>query len=155
MGGAPGDDNPAWTADDFARAKPPEEVLPPEVLANFGQAGRSVERERLKRLAGALGFSGRHAAETQDEAAIRRIGERKEAAEAILSLIADLEAQAARVKALEEGLANATASLRGCVLELGHLEEKNGVTALFEVKERARESLNRASALLHRGEDQP
>jgi uncharacterized protein (DUF4415 family) len=28
-------DNPLWTKEDFARAKRPEDVLPPEVLAQF------------------------------------------------------------------------------------------------------------------------
>lgn len=31
------DDNPEWTDDDFARARPSEEVLPPEVIAAFGR----------------------------------------------------------------------------------------------------------------------
>lgn len=30
-------ENPEWTADDFARAKNPEDVLSPEVLAVFGK----------------------------------------------------------------------------------------------------------------------
>jgi len=29
------DENPEWTAEDFARAKPAAEVLPPELLAQF------------------------------------------------------------------------------------------------------------------------
>jgi uncharacterized protein (DUF4415 family) len=29
-------DNPEWTEEDFARAKKPEDVLPPDVLAQFG-----------------------------------------------------------------------------------------------------------------------
>ena len=29
------DDNPEWTEEDFARARPPEEVLSPELLAQF------------------------------------------------------------------------------------------------------------------------
>lgn len=29
------EDNPEWTEEDFAKARPPEEVLPPEVLAQF------------------------------------------------------------------------------------------------------------------------
>jgi uncharacterized protein (DUF4415 family) len=29
------DDNPEWTKADFARARPPAEVLPPELLAQF------------------------------------------------------------------------------------------------------------------------
>jgi hypothetical protein len=33
----PDDENPEWTADDFARARPAAEVLPPEVLAAFGR----------------------------------------------------------------------------------------------------------------------
>lgn len=31
------DDNPEWTEEDFARARPAIEVLPPEVLAAFGK----------------------------------------------------------------------------------------------------------------------
>lgn len=31
------DDNPEWTEEDFARARPASEVLPPEVLAAFGK----------------------------------------------------------------------------------------------------------------------
>jgi len=29
------EDNPEWTKEDFERARPPEEVFPPEVLAAF------------------------------------------------------------------------------------------------------------------------
>jgi uncharacterized protein (DUF4415 family) len=29
------DDNPEWTEADFAKARPPQEVLPPELLAQF------------------------------------------------------------------------------------------------------------------------
>lgn len=29
------DDNPEWTKSDFARARPAEEALPPEILAQF------------------------------------------------------------------------------------------------------------------------
>jgi len=29
------DDNPEWTKKDFAKARPPAEVLPPELLAQF------------------------------------------------------------------------------------------------------------------------
>lgn len=29
------DDNPEWTEQDFANARPPEEILPPEILAQF------------------------------------------------------------------------------------------------------------------------
>lgn len=34
------DDNPEWTEEDFARARPPEEVLPPEILAQFPKTRR-------------------------------------------------------------------------------------------------------------------
>lgn len=34
------DDNPEWTAEDFARARPAAEMLPPEVLAAFGKRKR-------------------------------------------------------------------------------------------------------------------
>jgi uncharacterized protein (DUF4415 family) len=34
------DDNPEWTEEDFARARPAAEVLPPEVLAAFGKGKR-------------------------------------------------------------------------------------------------------------------
>lgn len=34
------DENPEWTESDFARAKPPHEVLPPEVLALFKNTKR-------------------------------------------------------------------------------------------------------------------
>lgn len=30
-------DNPEWTRGDFAKAKAPEDVLPPDVLAKFGK----------------------------------------------------------------------------------------------------------------------
>jgi len=29
------DDNPEWTKEDFAKGRPPAEVLPPELLAQF------------------------------------------------------------------------------------------------------------------------
>ena len=29
------DDNPEWTEEDFAKARPPAEILPPELLAQF------------------------------------------------------------------------------------------------------------------------
>lgn len=29
------DENPEWTEQDFANARPPEEILPPEILAQF------------------------------------------------------------------------------------------------------------------------
>lgn len=41
------DDNPEWTEADFARARPPEEVLPPEILAQF-KATRGVQKEPTK-----------------------------------------------------------------------------------------------------------
>ena len=31
------DDNPEWTVEDFAKARPAREVLPPDVLAAFGR----------------------------------------------------------------------------------------------------------------------
>ncbi len=34
------DDNPEWTAEDFARARPAAEILPPDVLAAFGKGKR-------------------------------------------------------------------------------------------------------------------
>ncbi len=34
------DDNPEWAAEDFARARPAAEILPPEVLAAFGKGKR-------------------------------------------------------------------------------------------------------------------
>ncbi|NJR79771.1 BrnA antitoxin family protein [Sphingomonas corticis] len=38
------EDNPEWTDEDFARARPAHEVLPPEVIAAFGKGrvGRPV-----------------------------------------------------------------------------------------------------------------
>jgi len=39
------DDNPEWTADDFARARPIDEVLPPDHLAVF-KANTKVGRPR-------------------------------------------------------------------------------------------------------------
>ena len=39
------DDNPRWTKEDFARAKPIEEVLPPEVIAaNFPKMTKRMGR---------------------------------------------------------------------------------------------------------------
>lgn len=35
------DDNPEWTEEDFARARPADEVLPPEVLAAFAKGVRA------------------------------------------------------------------------------------------------------------------
>lgn len=51
------DDNPEWTEEDFARARPAAEVLSPEVLAAFGrprkpeveQEAVSIDREILAR----------------------------------------------------------------------------------------------------------
>ena len=38
------DDNPEWTKEDFARARPAAEVLPPDVIAAFGRTrGRPVK----------------------------------------------------------------------------------------------------------------
>ena len=37
-------DNPEWTEEDFARARPIEEVLPPELLAAFPNIARRVGR---------------------------------------------------------------------------------------------------------------
>ena len=39
------DENPDWTAEDFARAKPASELLPPELLAQFRNA---VGRPRIE-----------------------------------------------------------------------------------------------------------
>jgi uncharacterized protein (DUF4415 family) len=40
------DDNPEWTDEDFARARPAAEVLPPEVIAAFGKSrGRPAKSE--------------------------------------------------------------------------------------------------------------
>jgi hypothetical protein len=38
-------DNPFWTAADFAKAKRPEEVLPPEVLKQFPKQKLSREEQ--------------------------------------------------------------------------------------------------------------
>jgi len=46
------DDNPEWTAEMFARARPPEEILPPEVLAAFKRTrGRPAKAARKIRVA--------------------------------------------------------------------------------------------------------
>ena len=47
------DDNPEWTEEDFARARPASEVLPPQVLALFGKVrgrprGSDTERISLR-----------------------------------------------------------------------------------------------------------
>lgn len=44
------DDNPEWTEEDFARARPASEVLPPQVLALFGKVRgrpRGSDKERI------------------------------------------------------------------------------------------------------------
>jgi uncharacterized protein (DUF4415 family) len=41
------DDNPEWTEEDFARARPPEEVLPPHLLAQF-KATRGPQKAPTK-----------------------------------------------------------------------------------------------------------
>ncbi len=41
------DDNPEWTEADFAKARPPEEVLPPELLAQF-KATRGPQKAPTK-----------------------------------------------------------------------------------------------------------
>jgi uncharacterized protein (DUF4415 family) len=47
------DDNPEWTAADFARARPAHEVLPPEVLKAFpksrGATSKPPEHQDLQR----------------------------------------------------------------------------------------------------------
>ena len=47
------DDNPEWTDEDFAKAKPADEVLPPEVVAAFKPRigrppGRTKERVTIR-----------------------------------------------------------------------------------------------------------
>ena len=44
------DDNPEWTEEDFARARPAQEVLPPEVIAAFGKGrvGRPAGSEKAQ-----------------------------------------------------------------------------------------------------------
>src|SRR3982074_826492 len=41
------DDNPEWTEEDFAKARPPEEVLPPHLLAQF-KATRGPQKALTK-----------------------------------------------------------------------------------------------------------
>jgi uncharacterized protein (DUF4415 family) len=41
------DDNPEWTEADFAKARPPEEVLPPDLLAQF-KATRGPQKAPTK-----------------------------------------------------------------------------------------------------------
>lgn len=46
------DDNPEWTAQTFARARPAEEVLPPEALAAFKRPrGRPAKAQTKVRVA--------------------------------------------------------------------------------------------------------
>lgn len=45
--GQPDEENPEWTEEVFARARPPEEVLPPEVLAAFPRT-RGAQRAPKK-----------------------------------------------------------------------------------------------------------
>jgi uncharacterized protein (DUF4415 family) len=42
------DENPEWTKQDFARAKPASEVLPPEVIAQFKNKGGRPRIENAK-----------------------------------------------------------------------------------------------------------
>lgn len=42
------EDNPEWTDEDFARAKPAAEVLPPEVIAAFGKKRGRPKAEAAK-----------------------------------------------------------------------------------------------------------
>jgi uncharacterized protein (DUF4415 family) len=42
------DENPEWTAHDFANAKPASEVLPPEVIAQFKNKGGRPRSENPK-----------------------------------------------------------------------------------------------------------
>ena len=43
------DDNPEWTEEDFARARPASEILPPEVVAAFvkGKRGRPAGSSKV------------------------------------------------------------------------------------------------------------
>ena len=41
------DDNPEWTKEDFARARPPHEIFPPEILAAFPKT-RGVQQAPKK-----------------------------------------------------------------------------------------------------------
>ncbi len=44
------DDNPEWTAEDLARARPASEVLPPEVIAAFGRMrGRPAKPDAIRK----------------------------------------------------------------------------------------------------------
>lgn len=44
------EDNPEWTEEDFARAKPAAEMLPPEVIAAFGRPrGRPPKPEESRK----------------------------------------------------------------------------------------------------------
>jgi len=41
------DDNPEWTAEDFARAKPASKVLPAAMLRRFRGAQKAATKERI------------------------------------------------------------------------------------------------------------
>lgn len=43
------DENPEWTKEDFARGRPPEEVLSPEILAAFPKTLAAVQARRAGR----------------------------------------------------------------------------------------------------------
>lgn len=45
------DDNPEWTKEDFARARPATEVLSPKVVAAFGKGGSPADRSVRSRKA--------------------------------------------------------------------------------------------------------
>ena len=52
------DDNPEWTDEDFARAKPAAEVLPLEVIAAFGRTrGRPTKPEAARKRSVSLRLS--------------------------------------------------------------------------------------------------
>jgi hypothetical protein len=45
------EENPEWTARDFAKAKPASEVLPPEVMAQFKNKGKGTPHSEKRRRA--------------------------------------------------------------------------------------------------------
>jgi uncharacterized protein (DUF4415 family) len=52
------DDNPEWTAEDFARARPASEMFPPEILAQFrNMRGRPPKDEAQKKVAVSIRLS--------------------------------------------------------------------------------------------------
>jgi uncharacterized protein (DUF4415 family) len=52
------DDNPEWTAEDFARAKPAREMLPPEILAQFrNMRGRPLKDASERKVAVSIRLS--------------------------------------------------------------------------------------------------